>query len=140
MHLQVNCITAALKGLDIRLAALIVQFLASISFSLMGSFLPLFIEIDLNYPLIEATYWTGIAQFIASTLFAVTATFWGFLCDRAGIKKIAMIILAGNAVVYTGMGISTDVVHILLFRGLQGSFGGDQHSHASSCGCYLFWG
>ncbi len=124
MHLPVHRITAALKGLDIRLAALIVQFLASISFSLMGSFLPLFIETDLNYSLIEATYWTGIAQFIASTLFAVTATFWGFLCDRAGIKKIAMIILAGNAIVYTGMGMSTDVVHILLFRGLQGSFGG----------------
>ncbi len=122
--LRTNRVTGALKGLDIRLAALIVQFLASISFSLMGSFLPLFISTDLNYPLIEATYWTGIAQFIASSLYAITATFWGFLCDRVGIKKISMIILAANAVVYTGMGLSTNVGHILLFRGLQGTFGG----------------
>jgi len=90
----------------------------------MGSFLPLFIETDLNYPLIEATYWTGIAQFIASSLYAVTATFWGFLCDRVGIKKISMLILAANAVVYTGMGMSTNIVQIILFRGLQGCFGG----------------
>jgi DHA1 family multidrug resistance protein-like MFS transporter len=35
-----------------------------------------------------------------------------------------MIILAANAVVYTGMGVSTNIGQIILFRGLQGSFGG----------------
>jgi DHA1 family multidrug resistance protein-like MFS transporter len=116
--------TNVLKGIDIKFAALIVQFLVSVSFNLMGSFLPLFIKTDLNYPLIEATYWTSVAQLVASSLFAVTAPFWGSMCDRIGIKKITIIVLVANAVVYTGMGMSTDVVHILLFRGLQGSFGG----------------
>jgi DHA1 family multidrug resistance protein-like MFS transporter len=122
--LRTNAITNVLKGIDIKLAALIVQFLVSIGFSLMGSFLPLFIETDLNYPLIEATYWTGIVQLIASSLYAVTAPFWGSMCDRTGIKKITMVILVANAVVYAGMGASTNITEILIFRGLQGSFGG----------------
>jgi len=110
--------------MDIRLAALVVQFLVSVAFSLMGSFLPLFLETELNYPLIEATYWTGIAQLISSSLYAFTAPFWGSMCDRVGIKKITMMILAANAIVYSGMAVSTNIPQILLFRGLQGSFGG----------------
>jgi DHA1 family multidrug resistance protein-like MFS transporter len=110
--------------MDIRLAALVVQFLVSLAFSLMGSFLPLFIETDLNYPLIEATYWTGIAQLISSSLYAFTAPFWGTMCDRAGIRKITVMILVANGIVYAGMAGSTDIPHILLFRALQGSFGG----------------
>jgi DHA1 family multidrug resistance protein-like MFS transporter len=110
--------------MDIRLAALIVQFLVSLAFSLMGSFLPLFLETELEYPLIEATYWTGVTQLISSSLYAFTAPFWGSMCDRVGIRKITMIILAANAVVYAGMGMSTNIPAILIFRGLQGSFGG----------------
>jgi len=110
--------------MDTRLSALIVQFLVSLAFSLMGSFLPLFIQTDLSYPLIEATYWTGIAQLISSSLYAFTAPFWGTMCDRAGIRKITVMILIANGIVYAGMAGSTDIPHILLFRALQGSFGG----------------
>jgi DHA1 family multidrug resistance protein-like MFS transporter len=110
--------------IDIKVAALLVQFLASIAFNLMGSFLPLFISSELNHTLIDATYWTGIAQLIASSLMAFTAPFWGFMCDRVGTKKIMMVVLVGNTVVYGGMAMSTSVLHIIAFRGLQGAFGG----------------
>jgi DHA1 family multidrug resistance protein-like MFS transporter len=119
-----NLKTNISKGLDTKLASLIIQFSATLSFQLMVSFLPLFIENDLNYPLIEATYWTGIAQFITSSLWAFTAPFWGFLCDRIGAKKITLMLLGTNAVVNAGMAVSTNMAQVLLFRGLQGSFGG----------------
>ncbi|MCJ7610503.1 MFS transporter [Candidatus Bathyarchaeota archaeon] len=124
MDFTTNRIVQKIQGMDIRLAALVVQFLVSLAFSLMGSFLPLFIETDLNYPLIEATYWTGIAQLISSSLYAFTAPFWGTMCDRAGIRKITVMILVANGIVYAGMAGSTDIPHILLFQALQGSFGG----------------
>lgn len=124
MDLRNNRITGLLTGLDIKNAALIVQFLVSVSFNLMGSFLPLYIEVELQYSLIESTYWTGTAQLISSSLYAFTAPFWGSMCDRVGIKKITMMVLAVNAVVYAGMGLSHSITEILLFRGLQGAFGG----------------
>ncbi len=124
IKMRYNRITNVLKGIDIKLAALIVSFLATTAFSLMASFLPLFVKTDLNYPLIEATYWTGVAQFIASSLCAITAPFWGSMCDRFGIKKITIILLATNTVVHAGMSASTNIAQILFFRGLQGSSGG----------------
>jgi hypothetical protein len=42
--------------MDIRVAALLIQFLVTLAFNLMGSFLPLFINSELNLTLIEATY------------------------------------------------------------------------------------
>ncbi len=116
--------TGFMARISAKTAALFVQFVVSVSFNLMGSFLPLFIETELGYTLIEATYWTGTAQFISSILFAICAPFWGFMCDRIGTKKIMMIALAGNGVAYTGMALSTHISHILILRGLQGSFGG----------------
>jgi DHA1 family multidrug resistance protein-like MFS transporter len=90
----------------------------------MGSFLSLFIHRELDTTLIEATYWTGILQLVAASLMALTAPLWGALCDRVGTKKILMIVLAFNVVVYTGLALSTSIVHVLLFRGLQGASGG----------------
>ncbi len=110
--------------MDIKVAALLVQFLVSVAFNLMGSFLPLFISGELNHTLIEATYWTGVSQLVASSLMAFTAPFWGLMCDRVGTKKIMMMVLAGNTMVYGGMAMSTSVLHIVVLRGLQGAFGG----------------
>jgi DHA1 family multidrug resistance protein-like MFS transporter len=116
--------TDLLTRLDIKIAALIVQFLISIAFNLMGSFLSLFIHSELDATLIEATSWTGILQLVAASLMALTAPLWGSLCDRVGTKRILMIVLAFNVVVYTGMALSTNIFHVLLFRGLQGASGG----------------
>ena len=120
----VNRLAGPLRSMDVRLAALLVQFLVSIAFSLMGSFLPLFMSSDLGNTLIEATYWTGISQLVASSLMALTAPFWGLMCDRVGTKKIMMVVLLGNTIVYAGMAVATNVIHIVIFRGLQGTFGG----------------
>lgn len=110
--------------MDTVTAALVVQFLVSVSFNLMGSFMPLFISSELNETLIEATGWTGTSSFIASTIMALTAPFWGMMCDRIGTKKVLMIVLAGNIVVYAGMTFSMDILQIVFFRALQGGFGG----------------
>ncbi|MCX6648460.1 MAG: MFS transporter [Candidatus Bathyarchaeota archaeon] len=113
-----------LSQMDTVTAALVVQFLVSVAFNLMGSFMPLFISSELNETLIEATGWTGTSSFIASTIMAVTAPFWGMMCDRIGTKKVLMIVLAGNIIVYAGMSFSADVLQIVFFRALQGGFGG----------------
>jgi DHA1 family multidrug resistance protein-like MFS transporter len=105
-------------------AALLVQFLVSVAFNLMGGFMPLFISSDLGYSLIDATHWTGIAALVSSSVMALTAPFWGWMCDRVGTKKIMLFVITGNVVVYAGMALSADVIHIVLFRGLQGAFGG----------------
>jgi len=110
--------------MNIKLVALLIQFLVSVAFNLMGSFLPLFINSDLNYTLIEATYWAGICQLVGSSFFAFTAPFWGSMCDRVGTKKIMMITLLGNTIVYAGMAVSTNVTQLIMFRALQGTLGG----------------
>jgi len=113
-----------LTQMNVASAALIVQFLVSMAFNLMGSFQPLFISSAMGYTLIEATSWTGVSQLAASSLMAITAPFWGWMCDRVGTKKILLMVIAGNTLVYSGMAMSTDVIQIVLFRGLQGCFGG----------------
>jgi DHA1 family multidrug resistance protein-like MFS transporter len=55
---------------------------------------------------------------------ALTAPFWGYMCDRVGTKKIMLIALFGSIVAYAGMATSTSVIVIIMFRGLQGVFGG----------------
>jgi DHA1 family multidrug resistance protein-like MFS transporter len=113
-----------LTSMDVASAALIVQFLVSVAFNLMSSFQPLFISSALGYTLIEATSWTGVSQLAASSLMALTAPFWGWMCDRVGTKKILIMVIVGNTVVYSGMAMSSNVIQIVLFRGLQGCFGG----------------
>ncbi len=113
-----------LTRMDTATAALVVQFLVSVAFNLMGSFMPLFISSELNETLIGATGWTGTSSFVASTIMAITAPFWGWMCDRVGTKKVLLVVLAGNIVVYSGMAFSTNVLQIVFFRALQGGFGG----------------
>jgi DHA1 family multidrug resistance protein-like MFS transporter len=116
--------TKGLRGLNIITAALVVQFLVSVAFNLMGSFMPLFISSELNETLIDATYWTGLASFVSSSIMALTAPFWGWMCDRIGTKKVLITVIAGNTIVYGGMAAATGVLQIVFYRALQGAFGG----------------
>lgn len=124
MRRRIDREVSGFARIDMKFAALVIQFIVSVSFNIMGSFFPLYINSELNYSLIDATYWTGICQLVAASLMALTAPFWGFMCDRVGTKKILLIALTGNAVVYAGMAMSTSVGHLIMFRGLQGAFGG----------------
>lgn len=90
----------------------------------MNSFFSLFISSELNQTLLDATYWSGIFQLVGSIMTAITAPVWGLMCDRIGTKKILLIALAGNATTFAGMGASTSVTNVIIFRGLQGAFGG----------------
>ncbi|MDQ1279962.1 MAG: transporter, family, multidrug resistance protein [Thermoproteota archaeon] len=115
---------SGLSKINVKHAALLMQMIISVSFNIMGSFFPLYIKEEFNYSLIDATYWTSVCQLVASSLMALTAPFWGFMCDRVGTKKILIMAIVGNAMAYAGMGFSTSVTHLILFRALQGSFGG----------------
>jgi DHA1 family multidrug resistance protein-like MFS transporter len=108
--------------MDVKFVVLLVQLVSSLSFYLMNSYISLFINSDLQYPLIEATYWAGVYQLVGSGVAAVAAPFTGFLYDRLGMKKIWLIILSGNVVAYTGLAVSTNLLEIVFFRGLQGCF------------------
>lgn len=110
--------------LNLKVAPLLIQFSVAIAFHLMVSFLPLYINQELHHTLIEATHWTGIIQLVGTGLLATCAPFTGMLCDRFGTKKIMTLITFGNVIVYAGMAASTNVLHLVVFRGLQGAFGG----------------
>jgi DHA1 family multidrug resistance protein-like MFS transporter len=90
----------------------------------MKALLPLFINSELNFTLIRATYWTGISQLITALLLAFTAPFWGYMCDRIGAKKIILISLTGNTIAFAGMAVSTNLTLFIFFRAVQGTFGG----------------
>lgn len=124
MNLSVRTKVKALAGNDIVTAALFVQFLTSVAFGLIGSFMPLFINSDLGESLIDATYWTAVIQLISSCVMAITAPFWGWMCDRFGPKRIMLTVLTVNTVVFACMAFSTSVLHIIIFRSLQSAFGG----------------
>lgn len=109
---------------DIKVAALVMQFIASTAFSLMTSFLSLFINSEFNETLIDATYWAGVFQLVGNSAMAIGAPFWGYMCDRIGTKKVLLIAIAGNTTAYAGMAASNSVTNIILFRALQGGFGG----------------
>ena len=101
------------------------QFIAASAFGLMASFLPLFIHTELKETLLNATYWTGIFQFVGSITTALSAPFWGYMCDHIGMKKVLFMAIAGNMVAFSGMAISNSVQTVIVFRGLQGCFGAD---------------
>lgn len=115
-------LTRPFANIDVKVAALVVQFIVSVTFNLTPSFLPLFISSEFDQTLIDATYWSGIVQ-LMSLITAITAPFWGLMCDRVGTKKILLISIAGSIIGSAGMAASTSVMHIILFRGLQGVFG-----------------
>ncbi|MDQ1281131.1 MAG: transporter, family, multidrug resistance protein [Thermoproteota archaeon] len=100
------------------------QFIASVAYFLMSSFLPLFFSSELNETLINATYWAGVFQLIGNTATALGAPFWGYMCDRIGVKKVLLFTIMGNTIGYTGMAISNSIPSVMFFRGLQGCFGG----------------
>lgn len=124
MNFPIRAKVTALTETNIVTAALFVQFLASVAFNLMGSFMPLFINAELDMSLIDATYWTGVSVLVSSSVMALSAPFWGWMCDKFGTKRIMLIVLSANAVVFAGMAFSVNVMQIILFRGLQGAFGG----------------
>ncbi|MDQ1280119.1 MAG: transporter, family, multidrug resistance protein [Thermoproteota archaeon] len=112
-----------LSNRNMQVIIFLIQLLSSIAFNFMNSFLSLFINTELNYVLIEATAWAGICMLIASSLNALTAPFWGFMCDRSGTKIVLLISLAGSMVAYAGMTVSNNAPIFVLFQGLKGIFG-----------------
>lgn len=113
-------VTRFLRGLNVRYLALLIQFLASLSFYLMNNFIPLFINTELHYSLIDATSLAGLYSLVGAGVAAAAAPFLGFLYDRFGMKKVWMLVLIENIAAYAGFATSTSGLEILILRGLQG--------------------
>jgi DHA1 family multidrug resistance protein-like MFS transporter len=105
-------------------ASIIAQFLCSLAFGLMGSFMPLFINKDLGETLVNATYWTGVSNLAWYGGLAFTAPVWGWICDKVGTKRVLIIVLIGNIATYAGMAFSQNVTQLVAFRIAQSLFGG----------------
>ena len=117
---------ADLKGVveDTLKASIVAQFLCSLAFGLMGSFMPLFINRDLGESLVNATYWTGVSNLAWYGGLAFTAPVWGWVCDKVGTKKVLIIVLIGNIATYAGMAFSQNVTQLVALRIIQSLFGG----------------
>ncbi len=111
-------------GEDTLKASVVAQFLTSLAFGLMGSFMPLFIANDLGESLVSATYWTGLSNLAWYGGLAFTAPVWGWVCDRVGTRKVLIIVLAGNVATYAGMAYSQNVYQLVALRIVQSLFGG----------------
>jgi MFS family permease len=109
---------ADLKGVveDTLKASIMAQFLCSLAFGLMGSFMPLFINRDLGESLVNATYWTGVSNLAWYGGLAFTAPVWGWVCDKVGTKKVLIFVLIGNIATYAGMAFSQNVTQLVLLR------------------------
>ncbi len=105
-------------------ASVLAQFLTSVAFSLMGSFMPLFIKEDLGETLVSATYWTGASSFAWYGGLALTAPIWGWVCDRVGTRRVLLVVFAGNIATYAGMAFSQNVYQLVALRVVQSLFGG----------------
>lgn len=105
-------------------ASIIAQFLCSLAFGLMGSFMPLFINKDLSETLVNATYWTGLSNLAWYGGMAFTAPVWGWICDKVGTKKVLIIVLIGNIATYAAMAFSQNVTQLVALRVVQSLFGG----------------
>ena len=105
-------------------ASIVAQFLCSLAFGLMGSFMPLFINHDLGESLVNATYWTGVSNLAWYGGLAFTAPVWGWICDKVGTKRVLIIVLIGNIATYAGMAFSQNVTQLVALRIIQSLFGG----------------
>ncbi len=105
-------------------ASIVAQFLCSLAFGLMGSFMPLFINHDLGESLVNATYWTGVSNLAWYGGLAFTAPVWGWICDKVGTKRVLVIVLIGNIATYAGMAFSQNVTQLVALRIVQSLFGG----------------
>ncbi len=94
------------------------------SFGLGLPFLPYYIqELGVTDPE-KIKLYTGIVNAVPAFSMGIMAPVWGMLADRYGKKLMMLRALFFGAIVLSGLALSTEVWHVILFRIMQGFFTG----------------
>jgi DHA1 family multidrug resistance protein-like MFS transporter len=103
------------------LAALWIGELIALSgFSVTIPFLPYFVQ-ELGVSGVDRiAFWTGLVASAQATTMALIAPVWGMLADRYGRKIMVARAMFGGAVVIGLMGLSQNVVQLVILRAIQG--------------------
>jgi DHA1 family multidrug resistance protein-like MFS transporter len=101
-----------------------VQFVMSISFSIVGPIMPLFLP-HLGVTSLEAVdLWAGVLASVTSFVAIFTAPIWGGLADRYGRKLMVLRSTLGIAIFTALMGLALSPWHMLAFRAGMGALAG----------------
>ena len=101
-----------------------VQFVMSISFSIVGPLMPLFLP-DLGVHSAGAMdVWAGVIASITSFVGVFTAPLWGSLADRYGRKLMVLRSTFGIAIFTSLIAVATSPWHVLALRGGMGALAG----------------
>jgi DHA1 family multidrug resistance protein-like MFS transporter len=101
-----------------------VQFVMSISFSILSPIMPLFLP-ELGVVSREAVdVWAGVLASVTSFIGIFTAPIWGGLADRYGRKLMVLRSTFGIALFTALMGIAGNPWHMLAFRAGMGMLAG----------------
>ena len=101
-----------------------VQFVMSISFSILSPIMPLFLpELGVVSPQAVAV-WAGVLASVTSFVAIFTAPIWGGLADRYGRKLMVLRSTLGISFFTLLMGIAGNPWHMLAFRAGMGALAG----------------
>ncbi len=101
-----------------------VQFVMSISFSILSPIMPLFLP-ELGVVSREAVdVWAGILASVTSFVAIFTAPVWGSMADRYGRKLMVMRSTLGISIFTLLMGVAGNPWHMLAFRAGMGALAG----------------
>ena len=101
-----------------------VQFVMSISFSILSPIMPLFLP-ELGVVSREAVdIWAGVLASVTSFVAIFTAPVWGSLADRYGRKLMVLRSTLGIAIFTLLMGVAGNPWHMLAFRAGMGALAG----------------
>ncbi len=101
-----------------------VQFVMSISFSIVSPIMPLFLP-ELGVTSIEGIdLWAGVIASVTSFVAIFTAPIWGGMADRYGRKLMVLRATLGIAVFTALIAVAHSPWHVLAFRGAMGALAG----------------
>ena len=101
-----------------------VQFVMSISFSIVSPIMPLFLpELGVSEPQ-AVDLWSGVIASVTSFVAIFTAPVWGGLADRYGRKLMVLRSTLGIGVFTTLIAIAHSPWHVLALRGGMGALAG----------------
>jgi MFS transporter, DHA1 family, multidrug resistance protein len=105
-------------------AIAISQFLVISGFQSILSFMPLFIQQLGNFSNTEAVFWTGIAVGGSGIAMFIFSPIWGMTADRWGRKPMLLRAQLGGSIILGIMAFAPNYMTIVILRIIQGAFTG----------------
>ncbi len=102
----------------------VAELAAIAGFTVMGSFLPFYVqELGVTDPN-EVKLWSGVIFASQAVTMAIFAPIWGSLADRHGRKIMVVRAMFGGAILLTMMGFVQNVQQLVILRMFQGALTG----------------